>query len=453
MKSSLKQLAIGALSLTAVTFGQATEIIHIVGSNGDRQATQTAIAHILGASNGTWTFQGVKGYVSGTGGTGVTVDSIPTGSNYGVWNGTFNNTPVIIKVSFIGAAGAVAAVAGSLDAPFVQPETPSPTGNLPDPTKGVHDLAIPDFGFSTNFQATTYFTGEFDGHQYVDLDQTNVGISALQFVASPGFPAAAANLTTQIAQLLYSNGWVPLSVFTGDSADEHKIVYALGRNSDAGQRLASYAEFGLGANATVQVWYPTTNPPPAQLTAPATPTGQLTSGTVKYGGTVENIVLWPIETVSGVNSGSEGNSGFTTGADLAPYLTTVLSSVAYKTVDTAATAGYFIGYVTPSDYNNLIANSVIPDASKGVPLKYNGVSYSATNLQNAAYTPWLYNRIIKRSGELEDNSLKANFYTALRNQILNYDASAGGGILLNSFVHAVRYTDGGIVYPDIPVAP
>ncbi len=140
MKSSLKQLAIGALGLASASLSFA-DTINIVGSNGDRQATQTAIAHILGRNNNTWTFQGVTGYASGTGGSG-TVSSVPTGSNYGVWNGTFNGTPVVIKVSFIGAAGAVAAVAGSLNAPFCVPNTPANTGNLPDPTTGDHVVAF-----------------------------------------------------------------------------------------------------------------------------------------------------------------------------------------------------------------------------------------------------------------------------------------------------------------------
>lgn len=446
MKSSLKQLAIGALGLASASLSFA-DTINIVGSNGDRQATQTAIAHILGRNNNTWTFQGVTGYASGTGGSG-TVSSVPTGSNYGVWNGTFNGTPVVIKVSFIGAAGAVAAVAGSLNAPFVVPNTPANTGNLPDPTTGDHVVAVPDFGFSTNFQSTTPFNGEYQGHQYVGLDETEVGISALQFIASPGFPASAANLTTQLAQQLYSTGSVPLSFFTGSTADEHKRVYALGRNSDAGQRLATYAEFGLGANATVQVWLPTANPAPSPATL-ATPTGQVAAaGSVpKYGGTVENIVLWPVETVSGVNSGSPGNSGFTTGADLSPYLTTVLAAAAYKKHDPSATAGYFIGYITPGDYTSRVGNTGIPAESRGVPLKYNGVDYTQANLKNGSYSAWLYNRIIKRGGELEDGSLKATFFAELRDQILNYDAVAGGGILLDSNVRVGRDTDGGNVYP------
>lgn len=446
MKSTIKNLAVGALGLAATSLGQAQEFIHIVGSNGDRQATQTAIAHILGSS-GTWAFQGTSGYVTGTGGTG-SVSSTATGTNYGVWKGTFEGQTVVIKVSYIGAAGAIATIAGSLNANFVQPEEPANTGNLPDPTTGAHDLAIPDFGFSTNFQSTTVFNGEYQDHEYVALDETPVGISALQFVASPGFPAAAANLTTQVAQALYSNGSVPLSLITGNPADESKIVYALGRNSDAGQRLSSYAEFGLGANATVQVWYPTANPAPSPLSL-ATPTGQVPAagGTPKYGGTVENIVLWPIEIVSGVNSGSPGNGGFTTGADIAPYLTTTLSSVSYKKRSSAATGGYFIGYVTPGDYLARIGHSGIPEPNRGVPLKWNGVEYTQDNLKNGSYTAWLYNRIVKRSGEFEDSSLKANFFATLRDQILNTDAVSGGGILLDSSVRVERYTDGGNVLP------
>ncbi len=204
----------------------------------------------------------------------------------------------------------------------------------------------------------------------------------------------------------------------------------MGRNSDAGQRLATYAEFGLGASATVKVWFPTTNPAPNPITETtplAKPTNQVdASGSVpKYGGTVDNIALWPIQTVSGVDSGSAGNGGFTTGADLAPYLTTVLGPTAYKKRNANATAGYFIGYVTPGDYNSSIGKSDIPAEWRGVPLKWNGVDYTEANLKNGLYTAWLYNRIIKRTGELADGSLKAQFFGALRDQILNYGRHSG----------------------------
>ena len=56
MKSSLKQLAVGAVTLATASLSFA-ETIHIVGSNGDRQATQTAIAHILGRNSNTQTYK------------------------------------------------------------------------------------------------------------------------------------------------------------------------------------------------------------------------------------------------------------------------------------------------------------------------------------------------------------------------------------------------------------
>ncbi len=75
------------------------------------------------------------------------------------------------------------------------------------------------------------------------------------------------------------------------------------------------------------------------------------------------------------------------------------------------------------------------------------MDYTQANLKNGSYSAWLYNRIIKRGGELEDGSLKATFFAELRDQILNYDAVAGGGILLDSNVRVGRDTDGGNVYP------
>jgi hypothetical protein len=304
-----------------------------------------------------------------------------------------------------------------------------------------YEIGKADFGFSTNFQATSPFIGLFNGVLYNQVVEETVGVSPLVFIASPGFPAAGANLTTQLAQLLYSSGSVPLSLFTGNPADENKIVYAIGRNTDAGQRFGAYTEFGLGVNSTVQVWQPT-------ITGSTTdPSG------VVYGGTATSHTLWPIETISGINSGSVGNGGYNAGATLAPILTTTLGPNAYKLFDSElgdfvypdATAGYYIGYLTPGDANSRVLGGVVPVANRGVLLKWNGVDYTADNVKNGKYTAWLYNRILKPQTGL--SGVKLQFANALRDQIRTVDAVVGGGIILDSTFRVQRFTDGGRVIP------
>ncbi len=447
---SLTLLAAGLLSLLATGHADAQTTIRIVASNGDRTATQTAISNILASG---WKFRGTGGNVE-SGGTLTTA----TNANFGAWNGTFNGTPVIIKVSYAGALAGVAAVAGNTDQRFVVTDGTG-TGSVPNPLTGTtlgtdYEVGKADFGFSTNFQATSPFNGVYEGVTYSQVQEEIVGVSPLGFYASPGFPASAANITTQQAQLLYTTGVVSLAQFTGDfTADANKQVFAIGRNTDAGQRFGAYAEIGLGTSTAVRVWQPVIT---GATTAP--------NGII-YGGTANSHVLWPAETVSGIFS-PLGSGGYSSGALLTDKLTVTLGPNAYKgqyfDEDLGqnvfqypnATAGYYIGYATPGDALNRVlgVSGVVPVANRGVALSYNGVplhnadgSVNSANVQNGKYTAWLYNRILKPQTGL--TGLKLTFADALRDRIKNVDAPSGGGLFYDSSFKVKRSTDGGLVVP------
>ncbi|BCU79484.1 hypothetical protein [Luteolibacter sp. LG18] len=437
-----KSAALAALVLALGGTASGQTVIRIVASNGDRVATQTAISHILASG---WTFQGINGNTSSSGSL-----STATGANFGAWNGTYNGNAVIIKVSYSGALAGVAAVAGNTDQRFVV-SNGTGTGSVPNPLTATnlnvdYEIGKADFGFSTNFQSTSPFNGVFENVTYNPVVEEIVGVSPLGFYASPGFPTAGANITTQLAQLLYTSGSVSLAQFTGDfSADQNKIVYAIGRNTDAGQRFGAYTEIGLGTTTGVSVWQPSV-------------TGTTTASGITYGGTVNSHALWPAETVSGIFS-ALGNGGFSSGALVAQNLTVTLGSDAYKgkyfDEDTQtnqflypnATAGYYIGYVTPGDATDRIlgGNGVVPVGNRGVALKYNGVDLTSSNVQNGRYTAWLYNRILKPQSGL--TGLKLTFANALRDQIKNVDAPSGGGLFNDSTFKVQRFTDGGLVVP------
>jgi hypothetical protein len=434
-------IAISALALVANQGAMAQTVIRIVGSNGDRTATQTAISHILASG---WTFRGV-------GGSATTANlSVATGANFGAWNGTYAGNPVVIKVSFSGALAGIAAVAGNTDQRFVVTDGTG-SGAVADPSAtsavlGVdYEIGKADFGFSTNFQATSPFNGVYNGVTYNTVIEEIVGVSPLGFYASPGFPGT--NITTQVAQLLYTSGSVPVALFTGNfAADANKIVYAIGRNTDAGQRFGALTEIGLGTTTAVRVWQPTFS------------TAQTTSGNLVYGGVVGTQDLWPAETVGGVFS-PLGSGGYTTGALLAATLTTTLGPDAYhgKYLDDSvdppvyqylypnATAGYYVGYVTPSDANSRVIGGSVPLANRGVALSYNGVALTNANVQNGSYTAWVYNRILKPQSGLTGNKL--TFANALRDQIFNVDATSGGGLFNDINFKVKRSTDGGLVTP------
>ena len=449
ISKSLTLIAAGTLSVLAAGHASAQTTIRIVASNGDRTATQTAISKLLAPG---WVFRGINGNAT------TATLSTATGANFGAWNGTYAGNPVIIKVSFAGALAGIAAVAGNTDQRFVVTDGTG-TGSVPNPLTGTtlgtdYEIGKADFGFSTNFQATSPFNGVFGGVTYSPIVEEIVGVSPLGFYASPGFPAAHANITTQQAQLLYTTGVVSLAQFTADfTNDVNKLVFAIGRNTDAGQRFGAYTEIGLGTTTAVRVWQPTIT---------GTTTG---AGGIIYGGTANSHALWPAETVSGIFS-PFGSGGYSSGALLADKLTVTLGPNAYKgqyfDEDLGqdvfqypnATAGYYIGYVTPSDASNRILglNGVVPVANRGVALSFNGVplhnpdgSVNNANVQNGKYTAWLYNRILKPQTGL--TGAKLVFADALRDQIKNVDAPFGGGLFYDANFKVKRSTDGGLVVP------
>ena len=206
MKTS-RSIALSTLLIAGAIPANSQTVIRITGSNGDRTATQTAIANILDPG---WTFQGVTGSVSSSGSL-----AIATGANFGAWNGSYGGTPVVIKVSFSGALAGIAAIAGNTDQRYVV-SNGTGSGSVPNPLTGTqvgvdHELAKADFAFSTNFQSTSPFNGVFGGTTYSSVIEEIVGVSPLGFYASPGFPGTPSNpragytpnITTQVAQLLF----------------------------------------------------------------------------------------------------------------------------------------------------------------------------------------------------------------------------------------------------------
>jgi hypothetical protein len=451
---TLKTLALSALVLAGASMASAQTTIRIVASNGDRTATQTAISNLLDSG---WVFRGINGNATSAN------LSVATGANFGAWNGTYASSPVIIKVSYSGALAGIAAVAGNLDQRFVATDGTG-SGSVPNPLTSSnpadYEIAKADFGFSTNFQSTSPFNGTFQGVTYSTIVEEIVGVSPLGFYASPGYPGTPVNphgagyehgtykpnITTQLAQLLYTTGSLSLAQLTGDyTSHTNQRVFAIGRNTDAGQRFGAYTEIGLGTTTNVTVWFPTVS-------------GATTTSGITYGGNVTSHQLWPVNQQPGTFAVPLGSGGYNSGANLAAALTVALTEPAYKgnfldennqpqQLFPNATAGYYIGYVTPGDANNRVLgnNGVVPAASRGVALRYNGVELTDANVRNGTYTAWLYNRILKPQTGL--TGAKLTFANALRDRVRDFDAPSGGGLFNDSSFLVKRFTDGGLVVP------
>lgn len=465
---------IGLAGLASSLVAGAQTTIYFSASNGDRNATQVAIARTL--TN--WSYQGLSGSITGAGGPSQASNDTFRTSNFGTWNGTWNGQNVIIKTNYAGALAGIAAVADqTIQVRF-------------DPTNGLGGTAIPanpltatnpaqyiestvDFGLSTNFQSTSPFNGEYNGRTYNAVKQIPVGISQLGFYGSPGIPID--NITTQQAKLLYDTGAVPLSIFTGNwsNGDEHKWIYALGRNTDAGQRFSAQLEIGRSGLGFQYAWQ--SNPAPAAggtanvpliespvgsgnwVPNPAhDPSKSFVIGTSTIGGVVADHRQWN-NGVDETNSGITASGGHNSGANLAVALTAKLGPTAYKKADPAATAGWYIGYITPGDANATLLGigqgAARPADTKGVALKFNGIENTADNVKNGRYTLWLYNRILTPLAGVAPKpgdpspTFRADFVTALSNRI-KIDVATQQGIALNDAnLKVFRQADGGPVIP------
>ena len=479
---SLKVASMGLAFLASNSLSTAQTTIYFSASNGDRNATQVAISRTL--TN--WTYRGLDGGATGAGGPSQASNDLFRTSNFGTWRGTWNGQTVIVKTNFAGALAGIAAVANQT----IQVRFDPTNGTLPNPgTPGSADNKIPenpltsttpanyvessvDFGLSTNFQKTSPFEGTFNGVQYNPIKQIPVGISQLGFYGSPGTPID--NITTQQAKLLYQTGAIPLALVSGNWAtDSTKYFYAIGRNTDAGQRFAAQLEIGRSGIGFQYHYQP--NPAPAaggSGNAPLIPdpnnSGQFIAnpshdsnksyviGTSVIGGNVSDQRQWNNgidETFSGIAS----TGGYNSGANLAIALTYKLGAAAFKKADPAATAGWFIGYITPGDASATVLGTgqgaARPYDSKGVALKFNGIENTAANVKSGRYTLWLYNRIITPlagvAGKVGDPSptFRANFVTALTNRIKIDVASQQGIALDDPDLKVHRTEDGGPVIP------
>lgn len=450
IKSKLTAVALG-LAFTSPGFAAAVPdyTIYIAGANGDRDTANTAIDKLLGGSSGST-------FIAGT-------DSVANykKSNYAIFQGTFSvgGVPKIVRVktSYIGATGGIYGLAGQHPVKFIADsviDSGTPYAAANDPTKaGAAQDVVPDIALSTNFQSTSPFNGEYNGHFYESLESEKVSVIPLVWVASPGFTAD--NLTSKQARLLYGNGRLPLSVFTGSSSDRLKVVFATGRNLDAGQRFVAQTESGIGVLTHVNHYKPATLP-------------------TAYGQTIASHALWPYTpgdstaTPPTSNSWSSaldpvevGNDGVDTGKNLSYVLSATLAAGAYTEGGTLEipdlvsdpsgatkalpTAGYYIGYLTPGDANAIPGITNTPNGANAVRLKWNGVAYSTSALAEGQYTFWTYEQVFWKSNLASQpgGQAKDGFRQALITQIKTQDASVAG-IFLNQ-VYVSRSGEGGEV--------
>ena len=384
--------ALVALALIGTASAAGPTVIRITGSTAYRGQVHAAIAHLMGATGAApYTLTGGATY----GFSGTSIGS----ATQAIFVGDIGNGPVIIKTSWLGSAGGVQVVSNSLtQQKYIDDNVAGLTATGTSGLSANASGELSDVAMSDTLQSATPFVDNL--LEESSVDPLGVGVVPFKWVASNGAAAGLTNVTPQLIQALFGAGAIPLSQFTGNSADASAFVYAIGRDEDSGTRLTAFAETGLGALATV------------------VQKQQELSGTA-----VTGVHDWPVNTVNGITYGL-GDSGFASGGLLAAAMRNDSSAV-----------GSFVTYLSTGDAATAISGS--GGAGPAKELTYNGVAYSLTNVQEGLYTFWSYEHMLFPSSLDATKKLNANTIAA---RIHDFDAS-----VLISSMHVQRNSDGALV--------
>jgi len=226
-------LLAGLLALSAAGVAQAQTItLHLTGSTAFRTAVQNAMMHIL-----------QPGY------TAAFVGSSFTGAGEAIITGTtisnINGSPAVvtIKTYWSGSLAGIQAVSTQLPlANFLANSNSTSGGTTTALSNPGFDAAdVPEVCMSDGFQNTSQFAPP----QYAALTHQNVGVVDFDFVKNLNAPAGLTNMTPLQAQALWVNGYMPLSLWTGNPSDATNLICATGRNPDSGTRKTAFLETGI----------------------------------------------------------------------------------------------------------------------------------------------------------------------------------------------------------------
>jgi hypothetical protein len=394
-----KILSAAVLALATVG-ANAQTVVHITGSTAFRAAVHEAITNIL-----------APGFLYGYQGTSF------TGASQAIFTGTAltNGGPVIIKTSWSGSLAGIETVSQAYPSTvgtFLTNGTPISTAGTPN-APAVYDLPlIPEVCMSDGFQYTSQYPTPV-------LQAQSVGAVTFKFLKNVTGVSTApglTNMTPLLAQALWENGSLPLSMFSSNPDDSNTIVYAIGRDPDSGTRKTAFLETGVQTflseltPAIVYQWQPTNGSGVVNKANPAAITGQQP---------------WPPETIDNIYFPDNGDCGYSSGGDLA-YAMRASSPFIYVT---------YLG----------LSDATTAEGGGATELTYNGIPYSDQAVRNGQYTYWTYEQMdyLPTYGTTDANGKAVA--DSIAQAILTNTAANVGELL--STMNVTRFQEGGPVTP------
>jgi len=392
----MKKIALAGLAILGLTqIASADTYFYITGSSAYAPATFSAITNLYSNSITAYAYD----------------KSTLAGSKIAVFKGTFPGITgtTIIKTKFNGSELGIQSVKKSNSITGFLADSAATSASGSTATSPTESL-IPHACMSDTFDGTSRFAngatvlvngvsttyGTISTPTITGSSNGIVGIIPFKFIAtSDSDTKGVTNLTSRQALDLWSAGKIPLSEWTGVSTDTNKFVYATGRDIDSGTRLTCMSAIGLAANASVIQNFPRVG---------ASGTGYLATANV---GTTGNTVITTLPvTVNGVSQ-TAGNSGYTSGGDMAKALANP-STAFGGTTGVAAIIGY--NGVLDADPQMINATAPLKEiAFNGVTLgSANGDYTTNTKLTYGQWPVWSYEHMYVGNATSGDQLTIAN---------------------------------------------
>jgi hypothetical protein len=287
-----------------------------------------------------------------------------------------------------------------------------------------------EIAFSDVSKSSTPYSG-------FSLQPANAACGVVVFTMLTNEGSTVTNVTSQQFRALMATGMQPLSLFTGDVADE-TFVFGTGRNDGSGTRTTYLAESGFGITTPVKQF----------VTNASTATTLTTIQMVPAGG---GAVPANASTVWGQDV--DGNGGYSSGSTLRTDMGKTGASV--TVLDETGTDIFgapvhadLVTFLSLNDAVTARGNGAVFCAYNGVKLDdiaAGGSTMSAADkakVTSGLYTAWGYQQMYRRNDITSGDTVTV--YNGIRNAIPSNLGAAGIPI---SDMLVGREVDGGIVAP------
>jgi hypothetical protein len=418
MKNTLKLLALAGILGGAASAEAADYTVRICGATAFRNNIHAAIQTLFGSD--TICHNHASALNSAT---------------RSIIRGTYGGDTVTVKMVWLGSAHGVSALASGTDIDFLSDAglggvgTTTPNYSTPETTHVAADFALSD----VRQESTTAANAPTLDTSY------NVAVVPFTWLKNATTIAGVTNVDGQKARLLFTSGFAPAWIFTGNPANTQFLILT-GRNDESGTRGEALAETQYGTATPVRQFYASAiTKPDTTADTPSAPTN---------GGTITTLTLWPTTGYGLSSVVAEGNGGYTSGSFVRSIMTktsAVVTTAASSPAIHPGVSGGSVGLLTYIGMGDATAAiTANPSVSR---LSYEGVSYDDTlatvdRVYRGQYTYWSYEVMYEKNGGAGVDTFRDDLLTTV-------EAGLGVGTqgLKITDMQVSRSEDGGLVGP------